>query len=148
MTPPRIWIAKEIDLAAKVKARLHEIPIKTVNDIAFYQEVVSLNAFRSGALSGKISEYNIARNRTTCCWDHGRNVLYRLNTLEEFVVETNSIIESLSKVVTQDIVSREYWRAKPGMRPEEIPRIEHATIWDFYKFIGFNNKQRCYNLPK
>lgn len=34
--------------------------------------------------------------------------------------------------------------AKYGIYPEVLPTFEHATVWDFYKAVGYNYKRKKY----
>lgn len=128
---PCLYIAREIPHRETDSRRwvIHEIPIPSIGEPGFYRAVVSLDSFSSGKRAG-VSTPERACFRTSPAWAPGR--LYRLLRIEEWEEEVARITDSMRKHLHD-------W---PDER--ELPRVRHASIWDFYAHIGWDRKRRRY----
>lgn len=115
---------------------LHRIVVPSYSDKGWYRAVTSANAFRSGKQKG-VPRHLAERHFDTCGWDHAKNILYSLKRSHDFDVEMRIMIESLEAV---DPERGAILRNRHGA----VPVIEHASLFDFYEYIGFDHKTRRY----
>ena len=133
----RKYICSETQHAkSKPPYKLHEFSADK------YRDITSYNAFSSGQRR-YASAQDAAAYWDRCCW--GPTALYHLKHEREWLFDvksTMSAMESVSKITPGEFIMQFY--GVNCSEPEDIPRIVHASIWDFYKAIGFDYKRRCY----
>lgn len=134
---PTFYYAREIPFKTSEQERaLHRISFPEYGEPGWYRLTRSANAFRSGRQKGVSAELK-ARHFDSCGWDHEKKTLYSLKDGHSYKTEMDIMIESAE--ATNPEVG-----AKLRAIYDAIPVIDHASLYDFYDYIGFDRKTRRY----
>lgn len=136
---PTFYSARAIPISGESykDIALHRITFPSYAEPGWNRMVRSANAFRNGRQKGVPADL-VKRHFGSCCWDHKGNVLYSLKPEKEQHRETMIMIES-AEAASPEV------GAKLRAEFEAIPVIEHASLFDFYDYIGFDRHKRRYN---
>lgn len=109
---------------------LHRVAIPTSYEKGFYRSVGTLNSFCYGGERADATTKERAVYRAGKCWKplgDGNYLLYYGMRETEWIMREQSF--------------EERW---PGKSKINHPKTDHASIWDFYKHIGFDYKLKKY----
>jgi hypothetical protein len=128
---PYTWIAKGLprgeapgDCARK--RQIHKFTMPELGEPGFYRQTTSLNAFRHGRLKGVTPEDKRLR-QTSCCW--APTMLWYLEREEEWLANQRRLARN--PVLTK-------------LDERVLPQHVHASIYDFFAYIGFDRQARRY----
>jgi hypothetical protein len=134
---PTFLYAREIPTGGSDnERRLHRIAFPEYGEPGWYRLVGSFNAFRTGKQKGVPSDLT-KRGFGTCGWDHAKGLLYNLKRQDEHEFDLKTMLDSASHVNKEvgDKLRKIY---------ADVEVIDHASLYDFYDFIGFDRKTRRY----
>ncbi len=121
---PRYFIFVEIDNKTADHRLVHRVSIPTASEPGFYRAVSSYNAFREGKRKGS-TKWEKEHYKDRCCY--GPDCLYYGEREDQWLRDQ----ERQAKHI-------------PDLDDRLLPKIEHASIWDFYNHIGFDHTARKY----
>ena len=131
---PTLHIATEIG-KGREHGTIHEITLPPFLSPEHYVQGLSIQAFRYGKRKGASKE-DARAHRDRCCW--GPTCLYHVKSLAEWEED----VEANQKAWAE---TRKKFPSLPEqIDPRSQPRTKHASVWDFYKHIGFDHKLRGY----
>lgn len=133
-------ICKEI-IRDTDQIRLHEIAAPIFGEKGWYIFVNQFNAFTSGRRKG-CSKEDTRLHRTSCTW--GERSLYLLKFEDEYLEELRIFKEA---GLNEKEVLEMYVDAGDASRIEDVPRLQHKSLKDFFNYIGFDTKSRRYRDP-
>lgn len=120
---------------------IHKIRMPDYFDKGFYRDVCSWNWFQSGKKKG-VTKTDRARRRITCCWSP-TGLYYTHDWIEDEWEQ--KVIRTLARnKLRTDRTEAELAVIEKALDERNFPTFNHASIWDFYKHIGFDRKARKY----
>lgn len=135
---PRWYAARAIPIRGLGEdVALHRILLPVYGEPGFNRMIRSVTWFRSGTQKGYIHPDYKGRGYDTCGWDHGRNILYSLNREDDQLREERIRMKTIEAIAPEAAAA---YRAKR----EAVPVIDHASLYDFYDYIGFDRHKRRY----
>lgn len=102
---------------------IHKIKFPSNWEPKRYISLISLSAFNHGRKKNATKEQR-AKYMDSCCYSP--QGLYYCKLTEEQWLKENEVVKHLYDETTLAVV-------------------EHESLWDFYKYIGFNHKKRKYD---
>ena len=134
---PTFYYVREIPNSLTENERvLHRIAFPSYGEPGWYRLTRSAGAFRHGQQKG-LSAKMRAAHRSTCGWDHEKRTLYSMKSAHEHETDMSIMLES-AEAASPEV------GAKLRAIYEAIPVIDHASLYDFYDYIGFDRKTRRY----
>lgn len=134
---PTFYYVREIPFATSEPERaLHRIAFPSYGEPGWYRQTRSVNAFRSGRQKG-VSADARRRHYDGCGWDHEKRTLYSIKSAHDHEVDMKIMLESVEAASPEA-------GAKIRAMYAAVPVIDHASLYDFYDYIGFDRKTRRY----
>ena len=119
----------------------HIVHLPNYNESGWYRLITSIGAFSNGNLKSGVSKKMKSVHRDTCVWNHLKKVVYIVKTEEEY-----------NNDIRQNIISMNIAKSGLGDEYKDIVDrgkfVEHSSLYDFYDYIGFDRKRRCYRRIK
>jgi hypothetical protein len=127
----RTYIAVEIPkgITKPSERKIHEISVPDLNEPDGRFQILSIQAFMQGKRKGA-GKSDRKHMLDLCCW--GPKALYSLKPKAVWEEDVEMTMASLKQALPEYPDDRTF------------PRTQHASIWDFYKHIGFDHKLRGY----
>lgn len=114
---------------------LHKIAFPNYGEPGWYRQMISLSNFQTGKQAGKVAQRGIGMG--TCPWNHTAGILYSLKTEKDHERDMRIMLDSATEASPEV-------GAKLRAMFAAVPVIEHAGLYEFYDYIGFDRKARRY----
>lgn len=108
---------------------IHHIAVPSIGDKGYYREVISMDYYRGRELEKVYGEKARKKGMRLANFP----VQYAMRRRDDWEFSQESSRDSIER-----ITGRVYDRWS------NLPVHEHASIWDFYKFIGYDYKKQKY----
>lgn len=139
---PRMYTARAIPITGSGDdIALHRFPLPSYGEPGWYRQITSVSHFRSGTQKGYIPKHLKGRGYDSCGWNHRANILYSVKPEDEQFREQQIMLDSLEHALGEKAPER---LAEFKAKIAAVPVIEHASIFDFYDYIGFDRRKRRY----
>lgn len=135
------FIVKFIPNDIKAATVIHKIIMPKFNDKDFYRTMVSWNGFSTGKRKGATKEERKTyRDRT--CWSP-TGLYYTHDAHEDEWLER---IRHRMEWIKQrtDLDEKQMVQLLTAFDETKFPTVKHASLYDFYDYIGFDRKARKY----
>lgn len=137
----KIFIVKFIPNNIDDQCVIHKIKMPNYNEKGFYRETESWNSFSTGKRKGLTKDDRMS-GKTTCCWSP-IGLYYTHDCHEDEWLRKNENRLNYYRKRT-DISAQKIEELLELNDERKFPTIEHASLYDFYDYIGFDRKTRKY----
>jgi hypothetical protein len=137
----RTFIVKFIPKDDSGNCIIHKIPIPDVGEKGFYRIVGSWNAFSTGKRKGATKEERRKRHDGVCWAPTGLYYTHDAHE-EEWLEKVRRQLEWVDE--RTDLNDKQRAETKARVDETKFPTVEHASLYDFYDYIGFDRKARRY----